>query len=56
LGLAERTAAITDDASVDPVRWRVVGQGEVRWLPALGGQTEVFRSGDTFATPGRVRP
>ena len=53
LGLAERTAAITDDPTTDPVRWRVVGEGEVRWLASRGGDTAVFRSGDRFETPGR---
>lgn len=52
LGLAERTAAITDDPTTDPVAWRVVGQGEVRWLAVRGGKTAVYRSGDRFETPG----
>jgi len=53
LGLAERTAVVTDDPTTDPVRWRVVGEGEVRRLPTRGGATGVFRSGDRFETPGR---
>ena len=31
LGIPERTAAITDDPSADPIVWHVVGEGEVRW-------------------------
>ena len=54
LGLAERTAAITDDPTTDPVRWRVVGEGEVRWLASRGQATAVFRAGDGFETPGRA--
>ena len=54
LGLAERTAAITEDPTTDPVRWRVVGEGEVRWLVKRGEDTAVFRAGDRFATPGRA--
>ena len=54
LGLAERTAAITEDPTSDPVRWRVVGEGEVRWLAERGEDTAVFRAGDRFATPGRA--
>ena len=54
LGLAERTAAITEDPTTDPVRWRVVGQGEVRWLARRGEGTAVFRAGDAFETPGHA--
>jgi cyanophycinase-like exopeptidase len=53
LGLAERTAVVTDDPTTDPVRWLVVGEGEVRWVAVRGGATSVFRSGDSFETAGR---
>ncbi|MFL5717333.1 MAG: Type 1 glutamine amidotransferase-like domain-containing protein [Chloroflexota bacterium] len=53
LGLAERTAVITEDPTTDPVRWRVVGEGEVRWLATRRGATTVFGSGESFETPGR---
>jgi cyanophycinase-like exopeptidase len=53
LGLAERTAAITEDPTADPVRWRVVGAGEARWLAERGATTAVYRAGDGFETPGR---
>jgi allophanate hydrolase subunit 1 len=51
-GIAERTAAITLDPTADPVEWRVVGEGEVRWLAARGGTPLVLRPGDRFETPG----
>jgi cyanophycinase-like exopeptidase len=53
LGLAERTAAITEDPTTDPIVWRVVGQGEVRLLATRGEDTAVFLTGDRFETPGR---
>ena len=53
LGLAERTAAVTSDPTRDPVRWQVVGEGEVRWLPVRDGTTAIFRPSDWFETPGR---
>jgi len=54
LGLGERTAAITDDPTTDPIAWRVVGEGEVRWLAARGEAVAVYHPGDRFETPGRV--
>ena len=53
LGLAERTAAITLDASADPILWRVVGQGEARWLAGRGESVAVYSQGEEFETPGR---
>ena len=53
LGLAERTAAITSDPTRDPVRWQVVGEGEVRWLPVRDGTTAIFRRGDVVRDAGR---
>lgn len=52
LGLAERTGVLAEDvgAGDGPIRWRVIGPGEVRWQPIRGGRTLVARSGDTFET------
>jgi cyanophycinase-like exopeptidase len=50
LGIAERTAAISDDVIADPVEWRVVGEGDVRWRPVRGGPTIVTGPGGTFTT------
>ncbi len=55
LGLAERTGVITDDVTSDPISWRVVGPGEVRWQAVRGGPTVVARSGETVATPRATR-
>lgn len=44
LGLAERTAVIVMPAGP----WRVVGEGEVRWLPVGADGPQVLRDGDTF--------
>jgi cyanophycinase-like exopeptidase len=51
LGLAERTGVITDDIEADPIAWRVVGPGEVRWQAVRGGPTVIARSGETLETP-----
>lgn len=51
LGIPERTAAITDDPSADPIVWHVVGEGEVRWQATRGGPTVVTLPGGTFTTP-----
>lgn len=56
LGLAERTATVTLDPTADPVRWRVVGAGEVRWVASRGATTAIFRAGETLETPGMRRP
>ncbi len=56
LGLAERTGLITDDVASDPIMWRVVGPGEVRWQDGRGGPTVVARSGETIATPRQSGP
>jgi cyanophycinase-like exopeptidase len=50
LGIPERTAAITDDATADPITWRVVGEGEVRWMAVRGGPIVVTSPGGTFTT------
>ena len=50
LGIPERTAAISDDVTADPVTWRVVGEGEVRWQAVRGGPTIVTGPGGTFTT------
>lgn len=55
LGLAERTAAITLDPTADPIDWRVVGEGEVRWLAARGGTPAVLRPDERFETPAKRR-
>jgi cyanophycinase-like exopeptidase len=52
VGLAERTGAIAEDVGADPIRWRVVGPGEVRWQAVRAGPTTVVRSGESFETPG----
>ena len=51
LGVPERTAAIADDPTADPIVWRVVGEGEVRWQATRGGSTVVTPPGGTFTTP-----
>ena len=55
LGLAERTAVVSDGEAVDgggPLRWRVVGEGEVRWRPIEPDRpTVVLRDGDLLETP-----
>jgi cyanophycinase-like exopeptidase len=51
IGIPERTAAITDDVTADPIVWTVVGEGEVRWLAVRGGSTVVTQPGGTFTTP-----
>jgi cyanophycinase-like exopeptidase len=50
LGIPERTAAISDDVNADPVTWRVVGEGEVRWQAVRGGPTIVTAPDGTFTT------
>jgi cyanophycinase-like exopeptidase len=52
MGLAEQTGVLAEEVSDGggPIRWRVVGPGEVRWLPRRDGPTLVARSGDTFET------
>lgn len=50
LGLAERTAAIADDADSDPITWRVVGAGHVRWTDTNGAELAVARDGDRIET------
>ena len=44
IGLAERTGVIVPAAGP----WRVVGEGEVRWLPAGHGTPRIARDGDTI--------
>jgi cyanophycinase-like exopeptidase len=50
LGIPERTAAISDDVTADPITWRVVGEGEVRWRAVRGGPTIVSGPGSTLTT------
>ena len=50
LGLEERTGAISDDVESISIRWRVVGQGEVRWQAVRGGATTVAGAGETLET------
>jgi cyanophycinase len=56
LGIPERTAAITDDVHADPIVWRVVGEGEVRWLPGSGERTMVARAGRAFESRPAGQP
>jgi cyanophycinase len=53
LGLAEQTGAIRQPVvpGSATIAWRVVGPGEARWLPALGSETVVGRSGDLIQIP-----
>ncbi|MEO8570714.1 MAG: Type 1 glutamine amidotransferase-like domain-containing protein [Chloroflexota bacterium] len=53
LGLAEQTGAIRQPVIPGgaTIGWRVVGLGEARWLPALGDETVVGRSGDVIEIP-----
>jgi cyanophycinase len=55
LGLAERTGVVSDGEAIDgggPLRWRVVGEGEVRWRPIESDRpTLVLRDGDLLETP-----
>jgi cyanophycinase-like exopeptidase len=51
LGIPERTAAISDDVTADPIAWLVVGEGDVRWLAVRGGSTVVTRPGERLTTP-----
>ncbi len=51
IGVPERTAAITDDVTADPITWTVVGESDVRWLAVRGGTTVVTPPGGTFTTP-----
>jgi cyanophycinase len=55
LGLAERTGVVSDGAAVGDggmLRWRVVGEGEVRWRPVEPDRaTLVLRDGDLLETP-----
>lgn len=46
LGIAERTALIIHDES-----WRVVGEGEVRWIAPDTDRAVVLRDGDRMAAP-----
>jgi cyanophycinase len=53
LGLAERTGVVSDGETVEggPLRWRVVGEGEVRWRPIEPDRpTLVLRDGDLLET------
>lgn len=52
-GLAEQTGAIRQPVAPGSatIGWRVVGPGEARWLPALGDETVVGRSGDVIEIP-----
>ena len=44
IGLAERTGVIVPPDGP----WRVVGEGEVRWLPSGAGEPVILRDGDTI--------
>ena len=47
IGLAERTGVIVPPDGP----WRVVGEGEVRWLPSGAREAVVLRDGDTIQRP-----
>jgi cyanophycinase len=47
IGLAERTGVIVPPDGP----WRVVGEGEVRWLPPNAGAPVILRDGDTIERP-----
>ncbi len=53
LGLSERTGVIQESLTPESetVRWRVVGPGEVRWLPVADGDTVIARAGELIETP-----
>ena len=53
LGLAEQTGVIEEPLvpGSATIGWRVVGPGEARWLPAVGAETVVARSGEAISTP-----
>jgi hypothetical protein len=50
IGVGEQTGVIAEDVTVDPIRWRVVGPGEVRWRASLAADTIVVRAGATLET------
>ncbi len=47
IGLAERTGVIVPPDGP----WRVVGEGEVRWLPPAASEPVVLRDGDSIERP-----
>ncbi len=53
LGLAEQTGVIEEPARPGSatVEWRVIGPGEALWLPVVGGETTVAKSGEVISTP-----
>jgi len=54
LGLGEQTGVIAEDVTAEPITWRVVGAGEVRWRPSPNAETLVRRAGDAMETGNRV--
>ncbi len=50
MGLAERTAAITRDVTSDPIRWRIVGEGQARWLARRASEAVIAGGGGTIET------
>lgn len=51
LGLGERTGILSEH-TYDGPRWRVIGQGDVRWLPPGATEPQLLRDGDTLDLPG----
>jgi cyanophycinase-like exopeptidase len=51
LGLAERTAAITNDPQAPTIQWRIVGTGDARWVARPGAETIVAHAGALLETP-----
>ncbi len=53
LGLAEQTGTIRQPVvpGSATISWRVVGPGEACWLPAVGDETTVARSGEVIEIP-----
>ena len=51
LGLGEQTGVIAQDVTVNPISWRVVGPGEVRWRASPVADTLVIQAGATLETP-----
>lgn len=50
IGLGEQTGVITEDVTVNPISWRVVGPGEVRWRASAAADTLVIQAEETLET------
>jgi hypothetical protein len=52
LGLGERTGILSGPAGTPRNGWRVIGEGEVRWLAPGASDPLVLRDGDLLELPG----